>query len=741
MKLSPSLVASLNSALNVARTRQHEFLTLEHLLHGLLEDPYASGCLKASKVDIPTFRAELDTFLNSQEKVPGVREPQQTAAFQRVLSRAAGMVTANRKEEVYGSDILLALFSEASSQAVYMLQKYGVQKVDVMTFISHGVSNAKQLEPAGADTNPEAGPVDPLKAFCQDLNARAEAGKIDPVIGRDLEIERVVQVLARRRKNNPLLLGDPGVGKTALVEGLARRIFQGEVPDLLKDCRVYALDMGALIAGTRFRGDFEERLKAVVQAISAKPGSILFIDEIHMLVGAGATGGGAMDASNLLKPALANGDLRCIGSTTHNEHRLSFGKDRALSRRFQNIEVLEPSIDDCIAILTGIRGLFETFHKVSFTAEAVEAAVRLSARYITDRFLPDKAIDVIDEAGACARLKEPGSVVGLTQIEAVIAKIARIPPKTVSDAEQANLKDLADTLKSRIFGQDKAVEKVVQMVKMNRAGLGHPNKPVGAFLFSGPTGVGKTELAKQLAESLGVAFLRFDMSEYMEKHSVSRLIGAPPGYVGFDQEGMLTGNISRTPYCVLVLDEIEKAHPDVFNILLQVMDHATLTDNNGKKADFRNVIIIMTTNAGFREVAKPSMGFNPSASKVNPVDAALGMTFPPEFRNRLDASVVFGSLTKPVILQVVDKFVLELQAQLQARKVTLTLSTALREKLGEEGYKPEYGAREMGRVIAERLKKPLADELLFGRLTKGGSVAADLVDGEVYFQYETLEGA
>ncbi|HND31398.1 MAG TPA: AAA family ATPase, partial [Myxococcota bacterium] len=572
-----------------------------------------------------------------------------------------------------------------------------------------------------------------------DLNARAEAGKIDPVIGREREIERIIQVLARRRKNNPLLLGDPGVGKTAIVEGLARKLFLEEVPELLKGCRVYALDMGALIAGTRYRGDFEERLKAVVKAITEKPGSILFIDEIHTVIGAGATQGGSMDASNLLKPALSNGDLRCIGSTTHNEHRLAFGKDRALARRFQTIDIGEPTLDDCIEILKGLKGTFEEFHKVRFTEAAIEAAVRLSARHITDRHLPDKAIDVIDEAGAYARLKNPGSEVDVPQIEDVISKIAKIPPKTVSETEQLNLKDLAENLRSRIFGQDRAIDTVVQTIKLNRAGLGHPNKPVGTFLFSGPTGVGKTELAKQLAEVLSVTFLRFDMSEYMEKHTVSRLIGAPPGYVGFEQEGMLTGAVSRTPYCVLVLDEIEKAHPDIFNILLQVMDHATLTDNNGKKADFRNVILVLTTNAGAREGGKQGLGFA-QISKAGRIDEALTRTFPPEFRNRLDASVIFDPLSKPVILQVVDKFVRELQAQLSARKVTLTISAALREKLGEEGYKPEFGAREMGRVITERLKKPLADELLFGRLAQGGEVEADWVEERVDFRYAVEVG-
>jgi ATP-dependent Clp protease ATP-binding subunit ClpA len=744
MTLSKELIIALNLAVEVARERQHEFLTLEHVLYALLTDPSSAECLEACGVDLKKLEKELDSFFASLEKVEDVEEPAQTRAFQRVLSRAAGHVQSSGKTEVRGVNVLVAMYSESDSQAVHLLQKYGVQKLDVTSFISHGTrkvpKKAKTPEPAGGgDDEGKPSSSDPLSDFCVDLNARAEAGKIDPVIGREREIERMIQVLARRRKNNPLLLGDPGVGKTAIVEGLARKLFLEEVPELLKGCRVYALDMGALIAGTRYRGDFEERLKAVVKAITEKPGSILFIDEIHTVIGAGATQGGSMDASNLLKPALSNGDLRCIGSTTHNEHRLAFGKDRALARRFQTIDIGEPTLDDCIEILKGLKGTFEEFHKVRFTEAAIEAAVRLSARHITDRHLPDKAIDVIDEAGAYARLKNPGSEVDVPQIEDIISKIAKIPPKTVSETEQLNLKDLAENLRSRIFGQDRAIDTVVQTIKLNRAGLGHPNKPVGAFLFSGPTGVGKTELAKQLAEVLSVTFLRFDMSEYMEKHTVSRLIGAPPGYVGFEQEGMLTGAVSRTPYCVLVLDEIEKAHPDIFNILLQVMDHATLTDNNGKKADFRNVILVLTTNAGAREGGKQGLGFA-QISKAGRIDEALTRTFPPEFRNRLDASVIFDPLSKPVILQVVDKFVRELQAQLSARKVTLTISAALREKLGDEGYKPEFGAREMGRVITERLKKPLADELLFGRLAQGGEVEADWVEDRVDFRYAVEVG-
>lgn len=738
MTLSKELTVALTLAVDVAREKRHEYLTLEHVLYALLTDPSTAECIEACGGNLKKLEKELDAFFDKMEKLDEEEEPVQTSTFQRVLARAAHHVQSSGKTEVKGNNVLIAMYSEKDSYAVHLLEKQSVQKLDVTSFFSHGTRKVPKKEgprpeSAGVDEErPAAGGGDPLSDFCTDLNARAEKGKIDPVIGRQSEIDRIIQVLARRRKNNPLLLGDPGVGKTAIIEGLALRIHEKQVPDLLKDCRIYTLDMGSLIAGTRYRGDFEERLKAVVRAIVAKPGSILFIDEIHTVVGAGATSGGSMDASNLLKPALSSGDLRCIGSSTHNEYRLAFGKDRALSRRFQTLDIGEPSIDDCIAILKGLKKTFEDFHKVQFTEDAIEASVRLSARYITDRHLPDKAIDVLDEAGAFARLNTPGSTVDAEQIESTIAKIARIPPKSVSESEQSNLRELAVGLKARIFGQDRAIDTVVQTIKLSRAGLGHPQKPVGAFLFSGPTGVGKTELARQLAEVLGVAFIRFDMSEYMEKHTVSRLIGAPPGYVGFEQEGMLTGAVSRTPYCVLVLDEIEKAHQDIYNILLQVMDHATLTDNNGKKADFRNVILILTTNAGARDGGKAALGFS-QVSKSNRIDDALGRAFPPEFRNRLDASVIFEPLAQDIILMVVDKFVRELQVQLIARNTTLSISEALRAQLGREGYKPEFGAREMSRTIAERLKKPLADELLFGRLIKGGHVLADWVDEKVVF--------
>ena len=739
MTLSRELNIALQLAVDLARERQHEFLTLEHVLYALLTDPDASACLEACGADLKKLETEIEAFFETQETLKGeVVEPLQTSAFQRVLQRAVRHVQASGKTEVAGTNVLVAMFSEQDSHAVHMLERQGVTKLDITQYVSHGIRKTpakRTMEPAAGDD--DDGPTrrpKPLEAWCVDLVARAAAGKIDPLIGRSAELERMVQVLARRRKNNPLLLGDPGVGKTAIVEGLARRIHEGDVPDLLKEKKLFALDMGALLAGTRYRGDFEERLKQVLSALTEHEGAILFIDEIHTIIGAGATQGGSMDASNLLKPALANGELRCIGSTTHQEYRLAFGRDRALQRRFQTIDVGEPTIDETILILHGLKSQFEKHHGVTFTSEAVDAAARLAGRYINDRFLPDKAIDVIDEAGASARLKNPGGVVDVPEVEAVVARMARVPPRTVSVEEQKSLQGLDVALKSRIFGQDKAVDAVCATIKLNRAGLGSPNKPVGSFLFSGPTGVGKTELAKQIAEVLGVAFLRFDMSEYMEKHTVSRLIGAPPGYVGFEQEGMLTGAVSRQPHAVLVLDEIEKAHPDIYNILLQVMDHAALTDNNGKKADFRNVILVMTTNAGARDGGKAGIGFG-NADRSAKVDEAVSRTFPPEFRNRLDGHVLFGPLSKETVLKVVDKFLLELGGQLSARDVVLTVTPALREWLGEKGYKPEFGAREMGRVIQEYLKKPLADDILFGRLAKGGQVEADLEGEAVTFRF------
>ncbi|MES2642583.1 MAG: ATP-dependent Clp protease ATP-binding subunit ClpA [Myxococcota bacterium] len=742
MTLSRELTIALSLAMEVAREKRHELLTLEHVLYALLTDPTTAECLEACGADLKKLEVELDAFFEKMEKLPEDEaedyEPTQTAAFTRVLQRAVHHVQSSGKTEVTGGNLLVAMYSENDSHAVHMLEKQSVTKLDVTAYIAHGVRKTapKKMSASTGSTETEASSAssgnDPLSNFCVDLVARAAAGKIDPLVGRDAELERTLQILARRRKNNPLFLGDPGVGKTAIVEGLARRIHEGNVPDLLKGSRLYALDMGALIAGTRYRGDFEERLKAVLKALDEKPKSILFIDEIHTIIGAGATQGGSMDASNLLKPALASGELRCIGSTTHSEYRAAFGRDRALARRFQTIDVAEPSVDECILILHGLRKQFETHHGITYSDDAIDAAARLAARHINDRHLPDKAVDVIDEAGAAARLHKPGSIVGVPEVEAVVARMARVPPKTVSNEEQINLSRLPEMLRARIYGQDEAIAAVTQTIKLNRAGLGSPNKPVGSFLFSGPTGVGKTELAKQLAEVLGVAFLRFDMSEYMEKHTVSRLIGAPPGYVGFEQEGLLTGAVNRTPYAVLVLDEIEKAHPDIYNILLQVMDHATLTDNNGKKADFRNVILVLTTNAGVREGQRPSPGFG-RADQGRRVDDAVNRTFPPEFRNRLDGLIAFGPLSQDIVLKVVDKFVLELSAQLGARDVTLQITPTLRAWLGEKGYKPEFGAREMGRVIQDELKKPLADELLFGKLMKGGSVLADLDGDKVTF--------
>ncbi len=753
MTLSRTLQIALSLALDVARERGHEYITLEHVLYALLTDPGSAACLEACGADLKVLEKKVDAFFDTLERIEGAQddeefEPEQTQAFRSVLNRAARHVMSSGKSEVHGHDVLVAMFSEKDSHAVHMLQETGVERLAIVEYIAHGTRRVPERRPTASAGGTESGAAtgsgtaskdDALTNFTVDLVAKAAAGRIDPLIGREAELERTLQVLARRRKNNPLFLGDPGVGKTAIVEGLARRIHEGKVPDLLKDARIYALDMGALIAGTRYRGDFEERLKNVLKALQAQKDAILFVDEIHTIVGAGATQGGSMDASNLLKPALSNGELRCIGSTTHAEYRASFGRDRALARRFQSIDVGEPSVEDCILVLQGLRKQFEKHHGVTFTDGAIEAAARLAARHINDRFLPDKAVDVLDEAGAAARLHAPGSTVDVPEIESVVARIARIPPRSVNQEERSSLASLASMLKGRIFGQDEAIDTVVQAIKVNRAGLGQPNKPVGSFLFSGPTGVGKTELAKQLAEVLSIGFLRFDMSEYMEKHTVSRLIGAPPGYVGFEQEGLLTGAVSRTPHAVLVLDEIEKAHPDIYNVLLQVMDHATLTDNNGKKADFRNVIVILTTNAGVREGNQSSVGFGgalpPGMDRGRRVTDALNRTFPPEFRNRLDAQVLFKGLEQESIRRVVDKFVLEMNAQLGAREVSLEVTPELRDWLGNLGYRPEFGAREMGRVLAEHLKKPLADELLFGKLAKGGHVVADLVDGAVAFTY------
>ncbi len=738
--LGDDLRVALGMALERARSKRNEFLTTEHLLHGLLHDPRASEILDACGADLSKLEADVERLLDALDPIEGDPDddPIQTAAFRRVLQRAILHVQSSGKGPVDGGNVLVALFGEPESEAVQLLEAHQVTRLDVVSFLSHGLrkggSRPDQVRrPVGsgpdADGPPAPTPETALGEFCVDLAEKAAAGKIDPLIGRDDEIERMVHVLARRRKNNPLLIGDPGVGKTAIVEGLARRIHEGDVPEVLKDVRIFSLDMGALMAGTRYRGDFEERLKAVLGALEDDPKAVLFIDEIHIVVGAGATSGGTMDASNLLKPALAAGELRVIGSTTHEDHRQSIAKDKAFARRFQVIDVPEPSQEDAIAILRGLQEVYATHHSVTYDSEAVEACVKLAVRYLHERKLPDKAIDVLDEVGAAVHLKG-GTQVTLHDVEEAIARIARIPPKSVSTEDRDRLRNLETDLRNVIFGQDRAVESVVSAIKMNRAGIGSPLRPIGSFLFAGPTGVGKTELARQLASALGVTFHRFDMSEYMEKHSVSRLIGAPPGYVGFDQAGLLTDAVYKTPHCVIVLDEIEKAHADIYNILLQVMDAASLTDNNGRKTDFRNAILILTTNAGARFASKSSLGFSNAGVNAKS-DAVLKDVFPPEFRNRLDAIVWFEALGEDVVLRVVDKFLLELESQLVERDVTLVATDAAKQFFLKKGYSPEYGAREMGRVIQDQVKRKLADELLFGALTNGGRAVIDQVAGEI----------
>ena len=750
--LSPDLSATLQRAVADTRRRRHEYLTLEHLLLAMLEDPSAIDVVQKCGGEPEKLRAELEQFLvDNVEALPEDEEPgpDQTLAFQRVFQRAAMHVQGAGRAQMTTGNLLVAMYRERDSFAVYLLEKQGVTRFDVINYISHGVS---KVEPSGgvvprsrgveAEGEADAGKVaNPLESFCIDLSARAAEGKIDPLIGRDAELERMIQVLCRRRKNNPLLIGEPGVGKTALAEGLALRIHDKQVPTALADNRVYALDMTAVLAGTRFRGDFEERLKAVIEVLTKDPKAILFIDEIHTIVGAGATSGGTMDAANMLKPALSNGELRCIGSTTFKDYRNSFERDRALTRRFQRIDVGEPSVAEAIEILKGLRSRYEAHHQVRYSDAAIAAAAELSARHINGSHLPDKAIDVMDEAGARVRLMaEADRPVEIRPplIEDVVAKMARIPPRTVSTTDKDKLANLERDLRQAIFGQDSAIDQIATAIKLSRAGLGHPDKPTGNFLFAGPTGVGKTELAKQLAKTLGVEFLRFDMSEYMEKHTVSRLIGAPPGYVGFDQGGLLTDAINKHPYCVLLLDEIEKAHPDLFNILLQVMDHATLTDNNGRKADFRNVVLIMTSNVGSREMAAAKLGFgggpgvDPKAGK-----GALERMFTPEFRNRLDAVVFFDGLPPEVIKQVAQKFIDELDGQLASKKVQLDVTPAALAYFADKGYDRAMGARPMGRVISEAIKKPLANEILFGALVHGGVAKIDFVDGAIAITYES----
>jgi len=746
---SRSLEKALHQALHLANERRQEYATLEHLLLALLEDSDAAAVMRACNVDIDVLKRNLVEYVDTELEnlvSDGDDDAKPTAGFQRVIQRAVIHVQSSGREEVTGANVLVAIFAERESHAAYFLQEQDMTRYDAVNYISHGIAKRAGMSearpPRGVDdemgqteTPAAAGEkkkTDALEAYCVNLNEKAAKGKIDPLIGRDSEISRTIQVLCRRSKNNPLYVGDPGVGKTAIAEGLARRIIKGEVPEVLRGATVFALDMGLLLAGTRYRGDFEERLKQVVKEIEDYPGAIMFIDEIHTVIGAGATSGGAMDASNLLKPALSSGTVRCIGSTTYKEYRQFFEKDRALVRRFQKIDVNEPSVPDTIEILKGLKPYFEEHHKVRYTHDAIKAAVELAARYINDRKLPDKAIDVIDESGAAQMLvteSKRRKVIGVKEIEETIATMARIPPKSVSKNDAEVLEHLDQNLKRVVYGQDKAIEALASAIKLARAGLREPEKPIGSYLFAGPTGVGKTEVARQLATLLGVEILRFDMSEYMERHTISRLIGAPPGYVGFDQGGLLTDGVDQHPHCVLLLDEIEKAHPDLFNILLQVMDHGTLTDHNGKQVDFRNVILIMTTNAGASDLAKAPMGFN-RVSREGDDAEAINRLFTPEFRNRLDAVVGFQNLPQEVIRQVVTKFVMQLEAQLADRNVTFELDAASVDWLAVHGYDRLMGARPLGRVIQEHIKKPLADEVLFGKLKRGGVVKVTVKKGE-----------
>jgi ATP-dependent Clp protease ATP-binding subunit ClpA len=736
--LSNELEYCLNDAFHQAREARHEYLTVEHLLLAIVDTPRVREILRACGADLNKLKQELKDHI--EQSTPRVeegeeREVQPTLGFQRVLQRAVFHVQSSGKKEVGVANVLVAIFSEKQSHAVFLLNRQHVTRLDVVNYISHGLSKIaeektdKEETQADTERDPEGGSA--LEKFTTNLNRLAQEGRIDPLIGRKLEVERTIEILCRRRKNNPLYVGEAGVGKTAIAEGLARLIIEGKVPEVLADCTIYALDMGALIAGTKYRGDFEKRLKGVITELKKQPGAILFIDEIHTVIGAGAASGGVMDASNLIKPVLTNGEIRCIGSTTYQEYRGIFEKDHALARRFQKIDVTEPSVAETVEILMGLKARFEEHHGITYAADALKAAAELAARHINERHLPDKAIDVVDEAGARQRLKpieEREPVIEVRHVEDVVARMARIPPKSVSTSDREVLKNLERNLKLVIFGQDRAIDALAAAIKMARSGLGDQRKPVGSFLFAGPTGVGKTEVTRQLAIAMGVEFLRFDMSEYMERHTVSRLIGAPPGYVGFDQGGLLTEAISKHPHCVLLLDEIEKAHPDVFNLLLQVMDHGTLTDNNGRKADFRHVIIIMTTNAGAQEMARPSIGFT-HADHASDGMEAIRRSFTPEFRNRLDAVIQFASLDPLTIERVVDKLVMEVEMQLEQKGVTVTLDDAARRWIAERGYDPKMGARPMARTIQEHIKRPLAEELLFGKLVGGGhvrvSVAAD----------------
>ena len=736
---SSSLEKSIHSALKLANERNHELATLEHLLLALLDEKDASNVLNACNVNVDLLRNNIENFLNNElgslvTEVEG-SEAVPTTGFQRVIQRAAIHVQSSGRNEVTGANVLVAIFAERESHAAFFLQEQEMTRYDAVNFIAHGVSKnpnfeeTKDLEEgdqkdATDNPNQNAEKETALSKYCVNLNEKSKKGDIDPLIGRNLEVERCIQILCRRRKNNPILVGDPGVGKTAIAEGLARKVISDQTPEILKGSTIYSLDMGALLAGTRYRGDFEERLKLVMKELEKDPKAVLFIDEIHTVIGAGATSGGAMDASNLLKPSLQSGTLRCMGSTTYKEYRNHFEKDRALARRFQKIDVVEPTTEDSIKILNGLKQYFEDHHKIKYSADCLKTAVELANKYIHDRKLPDKAIDVIDEAGAAQSLLPPSKkkkVIGVKEIEEIIAKIARIPSKRISKNDSEVLKDLEKSLKRVVFGQETAIEMLASSIKLSRAGLREPEKPIGCYLFAGPTGVGKTEVCKQLADILGISMLRFDMSEYMEKHSVSRLIGAPPGYVGFDQGGLLTDGVDQQPYCVLLLDEIEKAHPDVFNILLQVMDHGKLTDHNGKSVDFRNVILVMTSNAGASEQAKEAIGFN-RTKREGEADAAIVKMFTPEFRNRLDSVITFNSLSLEIILQVVEKFILQLEGQLIDRNVTIEFSEDTLKWLAEEGYDDKMGARPISRKIQEHIKKPLSEALLFGELKKGGIV-------------------
>jgi len=746
--LNKELENTLNDAFRKAKVKRHEYMTVEHLLLALIDNESAAVVMKACGADLDRLKHDLVHFVDETTPIipnsESLRETQPTLGFQRVLQRAVFHVQSSGKKEVTGANVLVAIFSEQESQAVYFLKSLNIARIDVVNYIAHGIS--KVADDHSTDENPiehsdDEGARDnsaqsPLKAYATNLNEVAKIGRIDPLIGRELEVERTVQILCRRRKCNPLLVGEPGVGKTAVAEGLAKLIVEGKVPDVISHAVIYSLDMGALLAGTKYRGDFEKRFKALLSELKKIEHAILFIDEIHTIIGAGSASGGVMDASNLLKPLLASGDLKCIGSTTFQEYRGVFEKDRALSRRFQKIDIVEPSVEDTVRILQGLKKSFEAHHNVKYREGALEAAAELSARYITDRFLPDKAIDVIDEAGAFQRL-QPASkrkkVITKLEVENIIASMARIPPKTVSSSDKESLKDLDVNLKRVIFGQDAAIQTLSSAIKLSRAGLSSPEKPLGSFLFAGPTGVGKTEVCRQLAFTLGIELVRFDMSEYMERHTVSRLIGAPPGYVGYDQGGLLTEAITKKPHCVLLLDEIEKAHPDVFNLLLQVMDHGTLTDNNGRKADFRNVILVMTTNAGAELISRNSMGFSYQDHSSDSSEA-INKMFSPEFRNRLDATIQFGKLSDEVIKNVVDKLLVELQAQLDEKHVTIHVSDQVRQWLAVKGYDQNMGARPMARLIKDVVKKPLAEMILFGELSNGGDVQLDLKDEKIVFE-------